>query len=176
MMCIEHSLNNKFVWRLPCKYVLKQHLWPSQTFNFSNIKNHVIVTDTWVQELHDSVSVHSKLQVYNEVNSVLEPAKYLSCVTHRQHRMAFIRLRLSSHNLEIDTGRQKFILRENRYCSHCKSASNIAIVEDYIYFLYHGKLYDDIRKSCDLIDIWNTEKSLVWHIQHGNVSIFAETV
>jgi hypothetical protein len=45
------------------------------------------VKDTWVQEWHDSVSGYSKLQFYNEVTSLSEPEKYLSCVRNRQHRM-----------------------------------------------------------------------------------------
>jgi hypothetical protein len=39
----------------------------------------------------------------------LEPENYLAYATNRQHRVAFSRLRLSSHNLEIETGRQHFI-------------------------------------------------------------------
>jgi hypothetical protein len=108
------------------------------------------VKDTWVQEWHGSVLGNSKFQFYNEVQSILESEKYLLCVTNRQHRVAFS-IRLSSHNFEIETGKQHFILRENRYCSHCQSASNIAIVEDEIHVLYHYQLYDIIRKSCDLI-------------------------
>jgi hypothetical protein len=68
----------------------------------------------------------------SEVKPLLEPEKYLSRVANRQHIMAFSRLMLSSHNLQIETGRQHFALRENRYCSHCMSASNIAIVEDFV--------------------------------------------
>jgi hypothetical protein len=64
------------------------------------------VKDTWVEELHCSVSGHSKLQFHNEVTSLLEPRKYISCVTNRQRRIAFSILRISSYNLEIVTGRQ----------------------------------------------------------------------
>jgi hypothetical protein len=42
------------------------------------------VKDTWVQVWHDSVSGYSKLKCYNDVKCLLEPEKYLSCVTHRQ--------------------------------------------------------------------------------------------
>jgi hypothetical protein len=93
----------------------------------------MVILGVWVLDRYSSTLAFL-------IQSLLEPEQYLSCVTNRQHRVAFSGLRLSSHNLEMETGRQ--------------------------HLLYHCQLYDAIRKSCDLIDIFNTKTS-----QHGHVSI-----
>ena len=56
-------------------------------------------------------------------------------------RIALTQLRVSSHRLEIETGRwtkPNKIIRENRKCS---------VLEDEYHFMFECKLYNDLRKK-----------------------------
>ena len=61
------------------------------------------------------------------------------------HRSALAQLRLSSHNLGIETGRhcRPSMLPEDRICAFCPSGQ----VDDEIHFLIHCKAHDDLRTT-----------------------------
>ena len=67
-------------------------------------------------------------------NSILDGRiSYLSVVTNRRHRIAMCRLRVSCHNLRIETGRYKRpqIPAEQRICLYCNSG----MVDDEKHFI-----------------------------------------
>ena len=47
--------------------------------------------------------------------------KYLSLISNVTVRKAITKIRLSAHNFDIETGRQKNIQRSCRYCSLCNT-------------------------------------------------------
>ena len=66
--------------------------------------------------------------------------KYLLRIANVKHRQSLSRLRLSSHSLNIETGRHKNIPRENRTCPLCK-----VNIEDETHFLLGCPSYDNIK-------------------------------
>ena len=64
-----------------------------------------------------------KYHIYRQFNPEL---KALSTTTHRN----LSRLRLSSHNMPIETGRWSRVLRENRICQTCK------VIGDESHYIY----------------------------------------
>ena len=64
----------------------------------------------------------SRLLLYANVKTIFGMEKYLDHIPDFKIRNAISKLRLVSHNLEIETGRwAPRITRENRYCTSCNS-------------------------------------------------------
>ena len=68
---------------------------------------------------------------------------YLSKSISEIHRKSITRFRLSSHNLNIESGRYKNELRSNRICTLC----NLRDVEDEFHFILKCPKYQEIRNS-----------------------------
>ena len=67
--------------------------------------------------------------------------KYLKCIPDTIYRVALSRLRLSSHDLNIEEGRKLGISHEQRLCPfQCKS------VEDEFHFILVCPVYQQIRE------------------------------
>ena len=84
------------------------------------------------------------------INQKADPAghrtrrEYLIQVNINKFRQALTRLRLSSHRLQIETGRwhrPNSIPRNERKCQQCN------ILEDEFHFLLECPLYDNFRKQ-----------------------------
>ena len=60
------------------------------------------------------------------------------------------RFRLSSHNLEIETGRYNNIARENRICKFC----NQNAIETEYHFLLCCSAYDQLRNKLCIRSSW----------------------
>ena len=94
-------------------------------------------------------------------------AHYLTEVTNCKHRSALTRLRLSSHRLEIETGRytRPKTDRDERFCTYCKFMGK-DVVEDEIHFLTTCPLYYEIREnlvSSQILNnnVWTTEEKFL---------------
>ena len=84
-----------------------------------------------------------KLSYYCKFKSTFKCEDYLDYVSHGKSRISLTRLRLSSHNVEIDTGRYRNKDRSNRVCILC-SLNNI---EFEYHFLLCCTPFTDIRKT-----------------------------
>ena len=63
---------------------------------------------------------------------------YLKTVKDRKIRVQYTKLKLSDHNLEIESGRHKKIERQQRFCSSCNSYN----IGDELHFLFEcSELY-----------------------------------
>ena len=101
----------------------------------------------WTSEINNSLK-NPKLRLYKEIKQefIIEPYLYINIPKYRH---ALSKLRLSSHHLEIETGRHSrpIVPSEQRYCITCKDT-----VGDEIHFLtectkhrdLRNKLYDDV--------------------------------
>lgn len=105
----------------------------------------------WYRQIHDS----SKLSIYCTFKSLLEPEKYLKCVTVWDYRKAMARFRCSSHRLTIERGRYDGILMENRLCTFCENMG-ITVIEDEFHFLLCCSQYVDLRS--ELINVQYTDR------------------
>ena len=82
------------------------------TQNFSNIVSRIYAQ--YVQSWFSIVENSSKLETYAKFKCSFESEKYLTHIDNTLHRIALTRLRCSAHNLAIEDGRFRNIVRENR--------------------------------------------------------------
>ena len=120
------------------------------------------LTDQFHQTSFSVIHSSSKMKTLNLLKTLPGTEIYLSEVTNSKHRCAMTKLRLSSHRLEIETGRytRPKTDAEKRYCSYCKFFGK-EVVEDEIHFLITCPMYDEIRESLlpsDILDnnTWTT--------------------
>ena len=95
----------------------------------------------------------NKLRTYRTFKSNFGWEDYLSVVTNRRHRIAMCRLRVSCHNLRIETGRYKRpqIPADQRICLYCNSG----MVDDEKHFITGCRItqgYRDILYKAALKD------------------------
>ena len=122
-------------WAWQIKSILEQHglgyVWYSQTESqipFSIIKQRIM--DTYKQKWYTEINNSSRLEAYSIFKHDFEQEKYLNCIPENKYKIALTRLRTSSHNLFIETGRYDGTQREMRVCRSC----NMNVVEDEYHF------------------------------------------
>ena len=81
-----------------------------------------------------------KLRTYALLKTEIGMEKYLTNFKEYQGREDITRLRLSNHNLMIETGRYKKISRDMRCCPFCS-----IVVENEVHFLIECPTYASIR-------------------------------
>ena len=99
--------------------------------------------DQFKQTWFNSVQTMPILYMFKEFKNVFEFSMYLDNVP-KTYRIAFTKLRLSSHPLRIETGRygNDRINQNQRYCLICGSGD----IEDEYHFVCICKPYETIRK------------------------------
>ena len=99
-------------------------------------KLHKGLTDQFHQLSFSVINSSSKMKTLNLLKTIPGTESYLSDVTNSKHRCALTKLRLSSHRLEIETGRytRPKTDAEKRHCFYCKFLGK-EVVEDEIHFL-----------------------------------------
>ena len=102
--------------------------------------------DNFIDETRRSLEASSSMSLYKEINQNFELSPYLTKIVNRKHRNASAKLRVSSHNLKIEsvrpTGTRARIARENRKCIICNSNDT----EDEFHFVLICPVFDDIRR------------------------------
>ena len=99
--------------------------------------------DTFVQNWNSRLNDSSRALFYRNLNN-FGFKSYLDIVTTEKFRYSLTRLRLSSHRLEVETGRwpkPNAIPFENRLCSTCQR------LEDELHFIFECSRYHDLRTS-----------------------------
>ena len=99
--------------------------------------------DVFVQNWNERLNLSSRATFYRSF-AEFKFQPYLNIVNVSKFRIALTQLRVSSHRLEIETGRwtkPNKISRENRKCQVC------SILEDEFHFLFECYLYKDLRKQ-----------------------------
>ena len=74
----------------------------------------------------------SKLYIYSKIKSELKLENYLLFFSNFKMRQLFTKFRVSDHSLEIESGRNKNITREERICKNCNLNE---IGDEYHFFL-----------------------------------------
>ena len=102
------------------------------------------VVDIFIQNWYNNITYSCSLHLYREFKMTFEIEKYLDNLP-LSTRIAMSRFRLSSHNLNIETGRykQERIERSMRKCQLC----NHQDIEDEYHFLLICPVYSDFRKK-----------------------------
>ena len=101
--------------------------------------------DEWLNTLMKQSN--NKLRTYNKSKYNFRFENYLNDIRNLKYRQALTRLRVSSHNLRIETGRfhkkNNYLPPKERVCQMC----DISETEDESHFLLTCNLYSDIRKQ-----------------------------
>ena len=135
-------------WAWQIKNILEQHglgyVWRSQNelqIPFLTIKQRII--DTYKQKWYTEINNSSRLEAYARFKHNFETEKYLNCISENKYKLALTRLRTSSHNLSIETGRYDDSDRETRICKSC----NMNVVEDEYHFTLVCPHYRMLRQK-----------------------------
>ena len=99
------------------------------------------VRDQYVTEWNQKVSISSSLQLYKEIKFTIDICSYLDKLTNIKYRKAISKIRLSSHNLNIEIGRHRQIERNDRKCPFCE----LNELEDEYHFILICPQYFDLR-------------------------------
>ena len=135
-------------WAFQIKNILikigMNNLWQNQdnlpnNLNYKNIKQRII--DIHMQNWYTIINNSRRLSSYCIYKHEFNSEKYLNCIKTNKYRIALSKFRLSSHNLEIETGRHTNIAREDRKCKIC----NTNAIENEYHFLLVCSKYRELR-------------------------------
>lgn len=100
----------------------------------------------------------SKLSFYNKVKSNFNRESYLDDSNNFKARSSLTKLRISAHDLKIETGRYAQQPREARTCDWCYTVLQNNVVEDETHFLLNCDLYSDQRR-CLIVPPYTNSRS-----------------
>jgi hypothetical protein len=98
--------------------------------------------DIYISSWHENIKYFSSLTLFRDLKPTFKRSSYLDIVTFSKYRKILAKVRLSSHSLNIETGRHKRIDRNQRICTLC----NLTELEDEYHFIMICPFYNDIRK------------------------------
>ena len=97
--------------------------------------------DNYLQELREGLRTSTSLTLFRELNANFEISPYLKILCNWKYRTALAKLRLSSHSLNIESGRHHGVPREERKCIYCK----LNDIDDEFHFTFKCPLYSELR-------------------------------
>ena len=92
---------------------------------------------------YQDINIQSSLSVFKRLKSSFGWSYYLTKMKISSHRNAVAKLRLSAHNLYIETGRHRNISRNDRNRSLC----SLQELEDEFHFMLVCPAYTDLSKT-----------------------------
>lgn len=141
-----NSLLNK--WAINVKNLLAElgfaNLW--SCVNLTNVHIKAIeqrIYDQYLQQWCSNIEDSRKLECYKRFKTNFNFEPYLVAVENDSHRIAFSRLRCSSHKLQIEEGRYRNVPRANRLCRKCNSNH----IESEYHFVLVCPYYTELRRS-----------------------------
>ena len=105
-----------------CNIQLKKCLNLTESMN-QTLTNQV---KTKLKELYKDIALNqikqsTKLTIYSQIKHIFKPEKYIKLLSNPYHRRTITKMRISAHNLPIETGIYKNIDNVNRICNLCDS-------------------------------------------------------
>ena len=110
-----------------------------------NINNKIfqVLSDQFHQNSFEAINYEtSKLRTYATFKKEIGMEKYLTIIKNPEVRKSVTKLRLSNHNLRIETGRHHNLPKHQRTCPICLTA-----IETEEHFLFHCPAYEPIRNT-----------------------------
>ena len=142
---------------------------PSEKFKVENIvkrlKDHFV--NCWKYEKSSSIklSLH-----YDKIKHIFCKEQYLDYVKNASNRHKTTQIRISAHDLEIESGRYKKIIRGDRICKWCHLSMGTSEIENENHMLFICDFYAPIRSKLlktlhcavngDLINSSNNDQGL----------------
>ena len=118
---------------------------PSRKFRVQNIIRSL--TDHFIECWKYEKSNSSKLSFYNVCKKKFAREPYLDVSKGFSRRYNTTKIRISSHDLEIECGRYNNIPREARICAWCNMSMGINVVEDENHLINDCDLYASLRNK-----------------------------
>jgi hypothetical protein len=118
---------------------INQGVGDTQAF-LSQVKNRLL--DMYRQNWSSQIDESSRSSFFKLINPQHNYNSILNIRMTKSHKLALIRLILSSHHLKIETGRwtRPPTERHRRYCDNCPEK-----IEDEFHFIFECSLYTEIR-------------------------------
>ena len=145
LMSIDLHRNGKTSFYTNLKKILDYYNI-SFNFNYENLDDMKIMhfvnhmQKKYITHWRHALCNSQKLEFYNVFKDSYTPSIYLDVTRKNPNRKTLVKLRISNHKLNIETGRYDKISRCDRICPVC--GLNI---EDEIHFLFHCPKYSSIR-------------------------------
>lgn len=139
-------------WASSVKSLLCEHGFGNVWANPLNVSVHAFccefktrLIDTFMQKWNTDVQGNSKLQLYHYFKPTFGYEAYLNTIQRKHLRHGITRLRLSSHQLRIETGRygRNRLARAERYCTQCE----LRDIEDEYHFVCVCPAYNSLRSK-----------------------------
>ena len=106
-----------------------------------------ILTKKFIQSWEDGKSSSNKLSFYNIIKQKFAREPYLDCSKGFAHRYYTTQLRISAHDLHIETGRYSNTERDQRTCHWCNTSMGVGTVECERHFLFECDMYASLREK-----------------------------
>lgn len=150
--CLDDLVTGKGNWLSRVKELLSKfgflYIWENphvidHTQFISEFKQRII--DDFLQISQADLRINKVLTLYKNVKINFGYESYLDIILSRKLRIAFTKLRLSAHNLRIETGRygRNRIDQNERLCLLCNTNN----VEDEFHFMFKCEVYSTLRKK-----------------------------
>ena len=99
------------------------------------------------RRLNEHITGNRELSLYASFKTIFKFESYLDYIQDFTARCTLAKLRMSAHNLQIETGRfsKNKTPRDERFWPYCKTLNTLA-VEDEIHFLLTCSLFNEERK------------------------------
>ena len=162
---IINSYNNALKEELPWVVKINEHL---VTNDLGNLPPNANGKPFIYKKLYDTLSKKFQVDALSSINSPRHKLRtyalmkteiglenYLNVINNVSIRTQFSKFRLSDHNLEIEKGRHRGIVAEQRFCPFCKSN-----VENEIHFLLECPIYKELREADPVFQVDNPGISL----------------
>ena len=139
--------HGKNTWAPCVKVMLEQfgsrYVWAKQSVGYFDLFIVVLenrLSEFYKKKWYNATRNSSKTAVYATYKYELEPERYLDVLCIRKYFVAFSRLRCSSHNLRIESGRHNNTELAQRICTLC----NLYSIEGEFHFLMNCTAYTDL--------------------------------
>jgi hypothetical protein len=139
-------------WFLKVKLMLEKYgflyIWNNPVeMNISSflvIFKQRLIDEFW-QGLRGDINSSQVLILYKTIKENFEMEPYLNFLSSKILRTSLTKLRISAHNLRIQTGRygRERIDRDQRICQLC----NLNEIEDEYHFMFICPLYSELRRT-----------------------------
>jgi len=119
------------------------------TLNDNIITNHRLqefvckMKEQYFEKWKNDLANSSKLEFFTSFKDHYESEHYLNIIENFDQRRYFTKLRISNHNLAIETGRYDKTPVTNRLCLLCSKQE----IETELHLIYHCPFYSDLRKE-----------------------------
>ena len=146
---VQSNPNNTTSWTAKVKYLLEHSGFPDVWLFPESVNIKIFLPlfqsrlrDIYVTEWKQGIELSSALTLYNILKQSFDTSSYLFIVKNIKFRNIIAKLRLSSHQLCIETGRHRGIERTDRKCVLC----DLNDIEDEYHFVCICPIYNNLRR------------------------------